>query len=107
VYPAPKTLTTTRDRPPINNTRLRNSPTSDRHPRYGLARGRASGVASRFRRNLAVVRVEEALEQPTTCPASGQPGASVPGRNGLPVSGRGSDTSGPTLLPGRFNLALS
>jgi len=53
--------------------------TSDRHSRYGHARGRASGVASRFRRNLAVVRVEEALEQPATCLASVQPGASVPG----------------------------
>jgi hypothetical protein len=31
----------------------------------------ASGVASRFRRNLAVVRVEEALEEPTTCPLPG------------------------------------
>jgi hypothetical protein len=63
VYPASKTLTTTRDRPPINNTRLRIRHLRSTSTIWPCA-GRASGVASRFRRNLAVVRVEEALEEP-------------------------------------------
>ena len=47
------------------------SPTSERHPRPTLCGETKAGVASRFRRNLAVVRVEKALEQPTTCPVFG------------------------------------